>query len=338
MSLDGHALAQRVKSSDRRALAKAITLLESRRTDQRRAADALLRDLIPDSGRSIRLGVSGPPGVGKSTFIEALGQKLVASGRRLAILAIDPSSPLSGGSILGDRTRMEELSRHPEVFIRPSPTGGTLGGVARRTREAIIACEAGGFDTIIIETVGVGQSETTAASMVDAFLTLHLPNAGDELQGIKRGILELADAVAVTKADGPFANAAHIAKNQLERALMLARGQSAHAVPVIAVSSTEGRGLDELWGAITDFIERQKASDRFDARRRQQALEWFRSELGELLHTRLWAGSGQSAMLASKEAEVLAGKIPASVAAAEAIDTLLAAFNLSREQSSANRS
>jgi LAO/AO transport system kinase len=316
-------LAKRVLAGDRRALAKAITLLEGARPDQRVGANELLALLTPRSGHALRLGISGPPGVGKSTFIEALGKRLVAAGHKLAVLAIDPSSPISGGSIMGDRTRMEELSRHPAVFIRPSPAGGTLGGVARRTREAMIACEAAGFDLVVVETVGVGQSEVVAASMVDAFLILHLPNAGDELQGIKRGILELADLVAVTKADGALQQAAKTAQGQLARALMLVRGQAAWQVPVLAVSSLEGLGLDELWREAERFIAHQRQHGVFETRRREQALSWFHAELGEQLREQMLAKGARGDVLAKAEARVAAGSVAASVAASEVLGQLL---------------
>jgi LAO/AO transport system kinase len=286
-------LADGLLRGDRRSLAKAITLLESQRDDQRADADALLRHLMPHSGRALRLGVSGSPGVGKSTFIEALGQRLVDRGRKLAVLAIDPSSPLTGGSILGDRTRMEALSRHPAVFIRPSPTGGALGGVARRTREVIIACEAAGYDTVFVETVGVGQSETLAAGMVDAFLILHQPHSGDELQGLKRGLLELADLVAVTKADGDLAAAARLAKAQLDQALGVAGALTGRKVPVTLVSSHTGAGLDDLWAHVERSIAAAAADGTLASRRRAQAHARFREELGEQLRTRVFAAAGR---------------------------------------------
>lgn len=313
-----------ILKGDRRALAQAITLIESHRDDHARAAGDLLLQLMPHAGKSFRLGVSGVPGVGKSTFIEAFGQRLLSHGHRLAILAIDPSSPLSGGSILGDRTRMEELSRDERVFIRPSPTGGTLGGVARRTREVIIACEAAGFDYIIVETVGVGQSETVAASLVDAFLLLYLPNAGDELQGIKRGILELADLVAVTKADGSNTAAAHTAVGQLERAFMVAKqaaGQSAPAV--LQISSLENKGLDKLQESLSEFERMQKQSGSFDARRTNQSAAWLEDELAAKFRTLLAQRQILPQDFADLEREVRAGRMPAGVAAERFFAALL---------------
>jgi len=318
--------ASAIRSGDRRALAKAITLLEGALPEQRKAAQALLLEIAPYAGNSVRIAVSGVPGVGKSTFLEAWGKELLARGRRLAILAIDPSSPVSGGSILGDRTRMEELSRHPDVFIRPSPTSGALGGVARRTREAILACEAAGYDTVLVETVGVGQSEAVAAAMVDVFLVLQLPNAGDELQGIKRGILELADLLVVTKADGTQREAARQAKGQLQRALMLTRGQEAWQVPVLSCSSLENEGLAEVWQSVEQFLDHQKSGG-FDTRRRDQALSWFRDELGEQLRERLESNTKHAAAVKAMETRVARGELPASAAAGQVLDTLLPVRN-----------
>lgn len=304
----------KILAGDRRSLARAITLLESRKADDQTAAAALLSQLMPHAGKSLRIAVSGVPGVGKSTFIEAFGGLLLERGHRLAILAVDPSSPLSGGSILGDRTRMETLSRDERVFIRPSPSGGTLGGVARRTREAIVACEAAGFDRILVETVGVGQSEAVAASMVDAFLLLYLPNAGDELQGIKRGILELADVVAVTKADGATKAAADVARGQLERAFMVAKGAHGNeASPVFAVSAVEKRGLDEVLAA----LEKVFAAGGVEARRTAQTAAWFEEELVAQFRDRIQAGTLRAAELRELAAAVLRGEMAPSSAAAK---------------------
>ena len=241
-------------------------------------ANELLNQLLPHSGRSLRLAISGSPGVGKSTFIEAFGEQLLNAGHKLAVLAVDPSSPISGGSILGDRIRMETLSRHPDVFIRPSPAGTMLGGTAKRTREAIIACEAAGFDRICVETVGVGQSETLAASMTDLFVLLYLPNSGDDVQGIKRGILELADFVVITKADGALTTAANLAKSQIEQALMLTRGTSHYPPQVFTVSSITGEGIRELGEALIATAKDRQGSGFFANKRRQQSLAWLRSE------------------------------------------------------------
>jgi LAO/AO transport system kinase len=312
-----------VLAGKRLALAKTITLLEGKRPDQRRAAEGALGQLLPKSGKALRIGISGTPGVGKSTFIEALGKILLSQGHRLAVLAVDPSSPLSGGSILGDRVRMEELSKDERVFIRPSPTSGTLGGVARHTREVIIACEAGGHDIVLVETVGVGQSEMEAASMVDVFLILSLPNSGDEIQGLKKGILELADIVAVTKSDGGNLPFAKVAKEHLERSLMVARGPTGWLPPVLLVSSTEGTGLAELWTTIQDFVAQQRAAGAFDVRRARQSVAWFHAEMGELLRERLRERPGLAGVIDAAEHDVESGKVVASLAAAQVIDRIL---------------
>lgn len=323
MNDDIRQLSLDVIAGGRRALAKAITLLEGTRADQRTAAEQLLGFLSPHAGKSLRIGISGPPGVGKSTFIEALGKYLSSRKLHLAVLAVDPSSPISGGSILGDRVRMEELSKDPLVFIRPSPAGTTLGGVARHTRETILACEAGGSDIVLIETVGVGQSETVVASMVDAFIMLYQPNSGDEIQGMKRGILELADLVAVTKADGPLVKDANLAKSQLELALHISRSESSWTPPVVTISSTEGRGIAELWQQVIAFADKQRASGDFSHRRETQAVAWFRDELSELLQERLRNNPQHAAALSAAEANVRTGREPASLAAARVLDTLI---------------
>jgi LAO/AO transport system kinase len=270
-------LSQALASQDRRALAKAITLVESTRTDHRREADALLETLLPATGRSLRLGISGVPGVGKSTFIEALGLFLIAQGHRVAVLAVDPSSSISGGSILGDKTRMERLSVHHAAFIRPSPTSGALGGVAEHTREALLLCEAAGFDVVIVETVGVGQSETTVAGMTDLFVLLQLPNAGDDLQAIKRGVMELADLVVINKADLDDA-AATRAMAQIASALRIfgshGRGEH-HAAPVLKLSALKGEGIEAFWHTVTTEADARRANGAFDARRRSQREAWL---------------------------------------------------------------
>src|SRR5210317_1087126 len=250
-------IADGVRAGNVRALAKAITLIESRNLDHSLAATTLLDELLPDTGNSIRIGISGVPGAGKSTFIEALGMSLLSQGHKVAVLAVDPSSQISGGSILGDKTRMEELSRQANAFIRPSPSSGTLGGVARKTRETMLACEAAGFDVIIVETVGVGQSETTVASMVDFFLVLMLAGAGDELQGIKKGILELADAIAINKADGDNVENAKRAVKAYETALSLLNPSSpSWKAPVLTCSALEMIGIEDIWNVVLDHKER----------------------------------------------------------------------------------
>jgi LAO/AO transport system kinase len=276
--------AERLIAGDRGALARAITLVESTREDHRRDAETLVERVLPAAGKSVRLGISGSPGVGKSTFIEAFGQRIIADGHRLAVLAVDPSSRRTGGSILGDKTRMEELTRSPDAFIRPSPSGGTLGGVARRTREAIVLCEAAGFDVIIVETVGVGQSETTVADMVDLFCLLLSPAAGDELQGIKKGIVELAELIVVNKADGPLLVTAQRTVSDYRAALRLIRPLSKSWNPeVIAVSAREGIGVDEVWQAIKRHQAVLTASGEKDDRRGEQAQAALWADLGDRL-------------------------------------------------------
>ncbi|MBW2269006.1 MAG: methylmalonyl Co-A mutase-associated GTPase MeaB [Deltaproteobacteria bacterium] len=271
-----------IRSGDRRALARAITLLESTRSDQAALGQQVLDALVPDTGTAQRVGVTGPPGVGKSTFIEALGLQLIEQGKRIAVLAVDPSSPVSGGSILGDKTRMERLSQHEHAYIRPSPSGGSLGGVAQRTREAMLLCEAAGFDVVLIETVGIGQSEVTVASMVDFFLVLIQPGAGDDLQGIKKGVLELADALVVNKADGDQKAAAERASLQHRQALSLLRPASPNWSPqVLLTSSVFGTGIGEVWETVCAHRMALEASGERLARRRDQARAWMWSLVEE---------------------------------------------------------
>ncbi|ADV67679.1 methylmalonyl Co-A mutase-associated GTPase MeaB [Deinococcus maricopensis] len=281
-----------VLDGDRRTLAKAITLLESTRADHEVRAQALLAALLPRAGRSVRVGLTGVPGVGKSTFIEALGTALADAGKRVAVLAVDPSSERTGGSIMGDKTRMARLSVHPNAFVRPSPSRGTLGGVARRTREAMIACEAAGFDVILVETVGVGQSEVHVAGMTDAFVLLTLPNAGDELQGIKRGIMELADVLVVNKADAD-PNAANRASTDLRNAVRLLTPHGAPwTPPVLQVSALTGAGVPEVWAAL------QAHADAVDipARRRTQTVAWFEALLREAVWHAFERGADHAAL------------------------------------------
>jgi len=264
-----------VLSRNRRALAKVITLIESTRVDHQERAQSVLAALLPHSGRAVRVGISGVPGVGKSTFIEALGLHLISAGHRVAVLAVDPSSSVSGGSILGDKTRMELLSRRDEAFIRPSPSAGSLGGVADKTREALLACEAAGYDVIIVETVGVGQSETAVAGMTDSFVLLQLPNAGDDLQAIKKGIVELADIVVINKADiDPLAAASAAA--QMRAALAMLRPSSAAwRPPVLNASASRGEGIAEFWSAIEAHRAALTAVGALETRRRRQAVDWM---------------------------------------------------------------
>jgi LAO/AO transport system kinase len=276
------ALAEAVRRGDRRALARSITWIESTRPDRAARGQALLECLVPYTGGAERVGVTGPPGVGKSSFIEALGLHLVGRGHRVAVLAVDPSSPVTGGSILGDKTRMERLSLHDAAFIRPSPSGGSLGGVAARTREAMLVCEAAGFDVVLIETVGIGQSEVAVASMVDFFLVLLQPGAGDELQGIKKGVLELADALVVHKADGEQAAAAERCRAEYAQALALLRPPSRHWRPrVLAASARSGQGIDAVWQTALEQRAALEASGEREARRREQARAWLWNLLEE---------------------------------------------------------
>jgi LAO/AO transport system kinase len=309
-------LAEKVRAGDRRALARAITLIESTRPEHAGEAEALLEALLAHSGNSVRIGISGVPGVGKSTFIERFGLHLVEAGHKVAVLAVDPSSKVSGGSILGDKTRMEELSRHPLAFIRPSPAGGTLGGVARRTREALLTCEAAGFDVVIVETVGVGQSETAVAEMVDIFLLLLQPGGGDELQGIKKGIVELADAVIVNKADGDLKPAADRAVAEYYAALGLLR--AAHPdwrPPVLKCSALLGEGIDAVWETVQEHREIMEASGARAAKRAAQAGAWMWAEISDGLLRRFKAHPEVARELQSLEREVRSGRSTPTAAA-----------------------
>jgi LAO/AO transport system kinase len=310
-------LAGAVRSGDRAALARAITLVESRRASDVPDAEALLQELLPHSGASLRVGITGAPGVGKSTLIEALGLRLCAAGRHVAVLAVDPSSAVTGGSILGDKTRMTDLSRHPSAFIRPSPGGSTLGGVAARTREAMLLCEAAGFDTVLVETIGTGQSEVAVAGMVDFFLLLLSPAAGDELQGIKRGVMELADGVLVHKADGDLAPAADRAAQQCLLAMRVLHGGLAEPPPVWIGSSVTGRGLDELWDTIAARLQAARASGALAARRARQAGDWLDQTVRELLLAEFLADATiAGAMVAAKDDVAAGRRLPGAAARA----------------------
>ena len=313
------ALADDLLAGDRRALGKAITLVESARADHRVEAVDLLQTVLPHTGTGIRLGISGAPGVGKSTFIDAFGNHVIDAGHRLAVLAVDPSSSRSGGSILGDKTRMEELARRPEAFIRPSPAGRTLGGVARRTREAMLLCEAAGFGVVIVETVGVGQSETAVAEMVDLFCLLAAPGGGDDLQGIKRGVMELAELVVVTKADGDLLPAANRAAADLRHALHLMRPvHEAWTAQVLSTSSYEGTGLAEVWAAVQNHRSALDDAGALGLMRSEQLRRWLWSELREGLVDRFVADAGER--LAAAEREVTAGRVLPTVAADDLLD------------------
>ena len=314
-------LADGVRSGNIRSLAKAITLIESRNPDHSTAAADLLDNLLPDSGDSIRVGISGVPGAGKSTFIEALGLHLIHQGHKLAILAVDPTSQLSGGSILGDKTRMEELARETNAFIRPSPSGDTLGGVARKTRETMLLCEAAGYDVIIVETVGVGQSEVTVASMVDFFLLLQLPNAGDELQGIKKGVMEIADAILVNKAEGDNRPKAELARQQYENALHLLRPKSQHwQVPAMLCSALHNQGIKEVWHKILDFVTLMKQHNEFETKRRLQANDWMWALVQEDLKELFRRNKNVAAMLDQIQSGVLQGTTSPGAAARRLIE------------------
>ena len=309
-------LADAIPAGDRPALARAITLVESTRADHREEAVALLDKLLPATGGAIRVGISGAPGAGKSTFIEALGLYLVDHGHQLAVLAVDPSSSRSGGSILGDKTRMERLTRRPEAFIRPSPSGGTLGGVARRTREALLLCEAAGNDVVLVETVGVGQSEIAVAGMVDVFVLILSPGAGDDLQGVKRGIVELADIVVVNKADGDLAAAAQRSAADYASALHLLRPRTeGWEVRVEQVSSLLGTGIDRVWDVVEEHHATLTASGALSARRADQARDWMWSEVNDGLIDALAGDPAVASEMRALEADVRAGSISPTAAA-----------------------
>ncbi|HYZ26923.1 MAG TPA: methylmalonyl Co-A mutase-associated GTPase MeaB [Geminicoccaceae bacterium] len=303
-------LAQRILSGDRRALARAITLIESRRPDHQEQAQELVERLLPATGKAVRLGISGTPGAGKSTFIEALGRHVIDLGHRIAVLAVDPSSRRSGGSILGDKTRMQRLAQAPAAFVRPSPTGGTLGGVTRRTREAALACEAAGFDVIVIETVGVGQSEGAVADMVDGFLLLIAPGGGDELQGIKRGIVELADIVVINKADGDLLAAAGRAQADYRAALQLLRPPTPGWTPeVLTCSALHEEGIEQIWQTVLRHRQALEDSDELGRKRARQVRSWLWAEVQAGLADALRADPATAELLAALEDEVGAGRL-----------------------------
>jgi LAO/AO transport system kinase len=317
-------LAEGVVNGNRRALAQAITLIESTHPEHRAAASDLLQRLMPYAGHSIRLGISGVPGVGKSTFIEALGNHVIDSGHRVAVLTVDPSSAISGGSILGDKTRMELLSRRPEAYIRPSPAGKTLGGVTRRSREALILCEAAGFDVVIVETVGVGQSETRVADMTDMFVLLQLPGGGDELQGIKRGIMELADLILINKADDELQPLAGRSAADYRNALRLLHPRSVNwKVEVRTCSARDGTGIAEAWDIVLKHREVLEASGQLMERRAAQARDWMWSEVSETLMIALQNDPGVRKQIPSLEAATSEGRIPPTIAARQLLDIFL---------------
>lgn len=309
-------MADRILAGQRRALARGITLVESSRADHREQAKTLLEKIMTSSGNAVRVGISGTPGVGKSTFIEAFGQHLTAQDLKVAVLAVDPSSKRTGGSILGDKTRMEHLARDPNAFIRPSPSGGTLGGVARRTRETMLLAEAAGFDVILVETVGVGQSETTVAEMVDIFCLLLAPGGGDELQGIKRGVMELADLVIINKADGDLLPAARRAATEYRGALGLMRPKTPHWSPRVRMASAvEGNGIPEVWRDITKFRDDMTAAGALETLRAEQARSWMWQELTDSLVQALMADAGVARALPEWERQVMDGTTTPGAAA-----------------------
>ncbi len=321
--MDNKIQADDIRSGDRRAISRAITLIESTRTDHRKQARILLESLASGKNESLRIGLSGTPGVGKSTFTEAFGMMLIGMGYKVAVLAVDPSSSISGGSILGDKTRMELLSREKNAFIRPSPSKTTLGGVARRTRETIELCEAAGFDIILVETVGVGQSETMVADMTDVFLLLLAPAGGDELQGVKRGIMEIADIILVNKADGDLKAAAARTCADYSGALRLMRKrpQDPEGFPkAVTVSSVENTGIDTCWQDIEKLVEWRKSTGNFDKKRKDQALVWFNSEVENGVMARFRTNPDIAANWAEIEQRVTSGELSPDAAAEKLVE------------------
>ncbi len=312
-----------ILAGNRTVLARAITLVESQKSEHRKKAQELLLKLLPSAGKALRVGITGVPGVGKSTTIEALGLYLTSIGKKVAVLAVDPSSSVTGGSILGDKTRMQNLSVEPNAFIRPSPTSGTLGGVTKKTRETMALCEAAGFDVILIETVGVGQSETAVAEMVDFFLCLMLPGAGDELQGIKKGILEIADMIAVNKADGENEMRAKQAASEYRAALHILTPQSKNwSPPVITISGLTGQGLDHLWENIEAHRTALSASGEFEEKRNNQAATWMREMVEARLLARLNDNEDIIQLIEKCEGEVRSGVLTATLAADKIFEAL----------------
>lgn len=315
------AVADAIRGGDRVALARAITLVESTRPDHRQRAQLLLMELMPDAGRALHIGITGVPGVGKSTTIEALGMHLIDAGHRVAVLAVDPSSTRTGGSILGDKTRMARLAVHPDAYIRPSPTSGTLGGVAKATRETIVLLEAAGFDVVVVETVGVGQSEVAVANMVDTFVFLTLARTGDQLQGIKKGVLELADIVVVNKADGDHAVEAKAAARELSSALrMIYPHETLWRPPVLTMSALEGRGLTELWDTVIKHRDVLSGAGEFESRRRTQQVDWMWSMVRDAVLDRVLRHPEVKSVRAEVEQLVRAGQLTPALAAQKLLD------------------
>jgi len=310
-----------VLDGSRAGVARAITLVESTRPDHRPVAQQMLSELLPHTGKAVRVGITGVPGVGKSTFIDAFGTMLTGAGHRVAVLAVDPSSSRTGGSILGDKTRMARLATDPAAFVRPSPSSGTLGGVARATRESMVIMEAAGYDVVLVETVGVGQSEIAVASMVDTFVLLGLARTGDQLQGIKKGVLELADVIAVNKADGPHEKDARAAARELASALRLLQDpNAAWRTPVLTCSALENVGLDEVWARIERHRATLESTGELDRRRRDQQVGWTWNLVHDQLRTRLHADPRVRAIVPGLEQQVRDGSIPATTAAEQILD------------------
>src|SRR5512132_1294518 len=311
-------LARGIRAHERAVIARAITLIESRRVDHQKAARRLVQELLPSTGKVIRVGITGAPGVGKSTTIDVLGTFLTAKGHQVAVLAVDPSSARSGGSILADKTRMPRLGSDANAFVRPSPASGTLGGVAAKTRESMLICEAAGYDVVLVETIGTGQSETMVADMTDFFLVLMLPGAGDELQGLKKGVVEIADMIAINKADGDNIRRAKAAAADYRAALHILTPRSSHwPPPVVTYSALSGAGIADLWGNILDHRERMSKAGELDARRREQQVKWMWAMLEDRVFARLKSDPALKAKLPRIEAAVAEGRTSPAVAVEE---------------------